>query len=378
MTPDIVVIGGGVMGLATAWRLAQGGRAVTLLEADRCGSGASYAALGALVPSVSTRQNALTALQRESLLLYPNFCAELAQFATQPLYERRGRLELLRSAGRRENAHHEVRLSAQQWNAIDGCAPQEVITAAEVAQLEPGLRPAEHGAIHCRITAQVHVDGLVAALRAACERSGVQIREHAEVEDVVTAGDRGTGARVTGVRLANDAATIECKQVLLTAGAHAAQLRTVQDATLTEPARGQSLTLRVQQPVSDRLIRCGAIYVLRRDQNTVVVGATTEHEAGFDRTPTPAARELLFAGAVDLLPELQASQVVEHRSGLRPSSVDLRPYLGCVPGVDGLFAAVGHYKIGVALTPITAAVVSELILTGDCAWDLAPFAPRGQ
>lgn len=367
--PDVIVVGGGVIGLSCAWRLAQGGLSVELVEAERCGGGSTHAALGALVPSVSTRRNALTALQRASLQIYPDFCAELEEYSADALYERRGRLELLRTAGRRENADHEVARTRDLWDDVNGEPPQEVISASELAALEPQLRHVEHGAIHCRITAQVHVDALVAALRQACSNAGVRIVEQTPVLDVAVENGRVHGVRVgDGLRPGG--------RVLLTAGAHVATLPTVTESTLTEPARGQSLTFRVERPLFDRLVRYGAVYLLRRDAHTVVVGATTEHEAGFDRRATEEAGRLLRDGAIDLFPDLAAAEVNEHRVGLRPSSVDLRPYLGPVTAVDGLFVAAGHYKIGIAMAPISASVLAQVLLTGTCEHDLAPFAPR--
>jgi glycine oxidase len=141
------------------------------------------------------------------------------------------------------------------------------------------------------------------------------------------------------------------------------------------PVRGQAVLLEMPGPPFSRIVRRNKVYVVRRDDGKILVGATEEPEAGFEIRNTAAAVRALVDSAMDFIPALADASVVGMWSGLRPGTHDGRPYLGVVPGADGLLAACGHFKTGLVFAPITARIVADLVTTGSCPYDLARAAP---
>lgn len=446
--PDGIVVGAGAIGLACAWRLAQRGLRVTVIEAATPGSGASRAALGALVPGIATRHGALARLQRASLARFPAFAAELAlQASLDPqraarLYRLCGRVEVLGDPGRLRQAHAEASAASATFaelvraqrtaetagvdgpwadgggadaratdaRASDARGPgareadpwraeargadrggadargagvpefdefetvpepaQEVLAPAEVARLEPALAPAAWGALWCRVSALTEPVVLIDALVDAARAAGVELIAQRCATHLVW-----SGTRVVGVR--TSAGELHAGFVLVAAGhAQDALDPVLAQCTPVDRVAGQGLLLRVSgAPPSGRIVRAGGIYLLPRPPHHVVVGATTEHAPGPAPTPTDEGREALWVGACRLVPSLATARVEQHWAGLRPAPRARRPYLGPVPGTDGLFVAAGHYKTGLALAPITADSLAAQVLGDPPPVDLAPFAP---
>lgn len=368
--PDIVVVGGGVIGLTCAWRLAQAGMTVRVLERDAVGSGASGACLGALVPATATMHGPHQMLQRASLGMFPDFAAELRDAADIDIgYVRCGLLDILHNADRRRNAVKEAQGAVAEWPAVGDGPVMEILSNEEAVLLEPQARFDAEGVRHCRASAQVDVARLLEALRTACGRHGVAIREGAAVTGVdIHAG------RVRGVLCGEN--HLAAGAVLVAAGAWTPALGPVvaRHAPI-QPVKGQALLLRTAGGLFTHIIKRRRAYVLPRRGGHVLVGSTTEPEAGFDRRNTAAGVAALTAGALDLVPALGEAALVRTWAGLRPESRTHRPVLGAIPEVDGLFVAAGHYKTGVATAPLTGQIMAQLIAGGRCIYDAAPFAP---
>ncbi|MFQ5655617.1 MAG: NAD(P)/FAD-dependent oxidoreductase [Planctomycetota bacterium] len=369
---DQLVIGGGVIGLACAWRLAREGVDVRLLEAGRVGGGSTAAALGALMPASPLREGAIQRLQWPSLWSFGSFCEELEKASgSRVLYEQRGRIELIGSEKRHRRAREEVEAARVRWPMKDGLPALELLDRDKGKRREPRVSFGEWGALLCRLTAQVETGSLVSALREACVAAGVRIEEGRRVDSLIIVCGRVRGARC-------GAEEIPSGGVLVTAGTGVAGLGAPLD-TLTPvvPVKGQALLLRVEDPMISFLVKGGGTYLMRRGDHHLLVGATTEPEAKFDDTATEEAREKLISGASEILPDLAMVEVEEHLVGLRPAAPDRRPWLGAVPGIDGLHVAAGHYKIGLALAPVTAEILADLIVRGRTKHDIARFAiPR--
>jgi glycine oxidase len=372
---DVAVVGAGVIGLASAWRLAQAGVAVVVVD-PAPGSGASGVAAGMLAPVTEARlgEEALLALNHASWARWPAFAAEVEVAGGRPV-------------GYRADGTLMVALDADDRALLDDLAGRhramglavEPLRGREARALEPGLAPGVRAGLLAADERSVDPAALVEALWAAAEAAGVTVVTR-PVERVVTtpAGDRVTGVALAG----GDGAVVEAATVLLAAGTWSATVAGVPDHVRppVRPIRGQVLTLR--QPPGDPLIARtvrgivwgSSIYLVPRDDGRVVIGATVE-ERGFDTTPTAGGAYELLRNALAIVPGLDDAELVAVRAGLRPGSPDDLPMVG-PSGVEGLVIATGHHRNGILLTPVTAEAVVALVTGGSVPAEVAACDPR--
>jgi glycine oxidase len=363
---DAVVVGGGVIGLAIAWRAAQAGMAVTVAD-ERPGRGASWAAAGMLAPvtEVHYGERPLLGLNLAAATRWPGFAAVVVVASGRPVgYTPVGTLAVARDAD--DNAALEDLYQFQLRCGLE----VERLRSRECRQLEPGLHPGIRGGVLAAGDHQVDNRALVEALLAACERAGVRMAA-GRVTELAAEGDRVTGAVLgDGQRLA--AAT-----VVLAAGCWSGALGGVAAEALppVRPVKGQLLYLRgpASEPLCSRNVRGLEVYVVPRGDGRVVVGATVE-EQGFDTRVTGGAVHDLLRAALELLPDVAELELRETVCGLRPGSPDNAPMIGPA-GPEGLVVATGHYRNGILLTPVTADAVAELLGTGRVPEAIAAFAP---
>ena len=365
---DVVVVGGGAIGLAVAWRAAQAGMAVTVVD-QAPGRGASWAAAGMLAPvtEVHYGERQLLALNLAAAARWPSFAAELEEAAGQPVgYRPGGTLAVARDAD--DNAALEDLYQFQLRCGLE----VERLRSRECRQLEPGLAPSIRGGVLAAGDHQVDNRALVQALVVACERAGVRLVEGRVAELAVE------GGRVTGVVLAASGERLAAGTVVLAAGCWSGGIGGLAAQALppVRPVKGQLLYLRgpADQPLCSRNVRGLEVYVVPRGDGRVVVGATVE-EQGFDTTVTAGAVHDLLRAALELLPEVAELELAETVVGLRPGSPDNAPMLGPA-GPDGLVVATGHYRNGILLTPVTADAIAELLASGRVPELIAPFGPE--
>ena len=365
---DVVVVGGGAIGLAVAWRAAQAGMAVTVVD-QAPGRGASWAAAGMLAPvtEVHYGERQLLALNLAAAARWPSFAAELEEAAGQPVgYRPGGTLAVARDAD--DNAALEDLYQFQLRCGLE----VERLRSRECRQLEPGLAPSIRGGVLAAGDHQVDNRALVQALVVACERAGVRLVEGRVAELAVE------GGRVTGVVLAASGERLAAGTVVLAAGCWSGGIGGLAAEALppVRPVKGQLLYLRgpADQPLCSRNVRGLEVYVVPRGDGRVVVGATVE-EQGFDTTVTAGAVHDLLRAALELLPEVAELELAETVVGLRPGSPDNAPMLGPA-GPDGLVVATGHYRNGILLTPVTADAIAELLASGRVPELIAPFGPE--
>jgi glycine oxidase len=372
---DVAVVGAGVIGLASAWRLAQAGMTVVVVD-PAPGSGASGVAAGMLAPVTEARlgEEALLALNHASWARWPAFAAEVEAAGGRPV-------------GYRADGTLMVALDADDRALLDDLAGRhramglavEALRGREARALEPGLAPGVRAGLLAADERSVDPAALVEALRAASEAAGVTVVARPVARIVTTpAGDRVTGVALDG----GDGAGVEAATVLLAAGAWSASVAGVPDHVRppVRPIRGQVLTLR--QPAGDPLIartvrgivRGSSIYLVPRDDGRVVIGATVE-ERGFDTTPTAGGAYELLRDALAIVPGLDDAELVAVRAGLRPGSPDDLPMIG-PSGVEGLVVATGHHRNGILLTPVTAEAVAALLTGGAVPAEAAACDPR--
>jgi glycine oxidase len=370
---DVVVVGAGVIGLASAWRLAQRGVSVVVVD-PAPGSGASGVAAGMLAPVTEARlgEDALWRLNRASWARWPDFAAEVEAASG-------------RSVGFRTDGTLMVALDRDDRAVLDELAARhsgmgltvEVLRGREARALEPGLAPGVRAGLLAADERSVDPTALVPTLRIAAEAAGATV-VGAEVERVLV--DDGAG-RATGVAL-GDGHLLTAGTVVVAAGCRSATLAGLPDAARppVRPVKGQILTL--AQPPGDPLlsrtvrgiVRGASVYLVPRDDGRVAVGATVE-ERGWDTTPTAGGAYELLRDALALVPGLDDAAFVAARSALRPGSPDDLPIVGDT-GVDGLVVATGHHRNGILLTPITAEAVAAAIAGGAVPDEVGPCDPR--
>ncbi|SEL74679.1 glycine oxidase ThiO [Streptacidiphilus jiangxiensis] len=374
--PDVLVVGGGIIGLAVAWRSAQRGLTVTVLDPDP-GHGANHVAAGMLAPVTELQygEEPLLRLGIASNERYADFATELTE-ASGGLdigYRRCGTLAVALDADDRAELRevHEFqqRLGLEtQW-----------LTGRECRRLEPMLAPDVRGGTLVAGDHQVDPRRLGLALVEACRRAGVTLHRSRAAE-LLLDGDRAGGARV------EDGTVVRAERTVLAAGSWSGELPGLPpEAQLpTRPVKGQVLRLRMESlqgplpmPFLSRNLRAVVkgvhLYLVPRENGELVLGATME-EQGFDTTVTAGGVYELLRDARELLPGVTELPLVETSAGLRPGTPDNAPLLGPT-AVPGLVAATGHHRNGVLLTPVTGDALAAYLTTGELPPEAAPFTP---
>jgi glycine oxidase len=367
---DVAVVGGGVIGLAVAWRAAQRGLRVTVLERGEPGAGTSRVAAGMIAPISEARhsEQPLLHLGLASARAYPKFVSELIDVSGRdPGYLACGTIAAARDHDEAEALDRELALRQNLG------LPVRRLLASEARRLEPSLAPALRLGLEVPDDHAIDPRRLTAALAQAAARAGVELRSGADVAEVIVAS---AADRVRGVRC-NDGEEIAAERVLVAAGVWCGELGGIPDEARVpiRPVKGQ--ILRLHDPsgpgLLTRALRMHRGYVVPRGDGRYVLGATTE-ERGFDTTVTAGPVFELLRDAIELLPGFSELVIDELSAGLRPSTPDNAPALGPAT-LGGLHWATGHYRHGILLAPITAEIVASA-LAGERPTELASaFAP---
>jgi glycine oxidase len=341
---DAIVVGGGVIGLACAWRAAQRGLSVAVVERDRPGAGASGVAAGMLAPvgEATWGEDRLLELALASHRLWPAFAAELSAAAGHDV----GLLELgaLHVAlDRDEVAELRRRFDLMRSLELDAAW----LRPSECRALEPGLATAG-GGVHAPHEGAVDPRRLVEALAAAFERADGSL-VIAEVTEAVVESDRLVGVRTAG------GDELRAGAVVLAAGSwSAADWLPAPARPPIRPVKGQIITLGGSpvDPPCERIVVTERVYMVPRPDGRLVVGATVE-EQGFDTRVTAGGVYELLREAYRALPEVAELELLDVVAGLRPTTPDNLPLIG--PGaIEGLVLATGHFRNGILLAPLTA------------------------
>jgi glycine oxidase len=343
---DILIIGGGVIGLSTAYFLAREGLRVEVVDKGAFGKEASWAGAGILPPgNPQHARHPMDQLRAHSAAMFPQLSAQLRErTGIDNGYLRSGGMEFLRSGDH---------ASAQEWRG-EGVAAEELAESA-AADLEPALAPGLGPAILLPDMAQLRNPRHLKALLAGCAALGVYFRA-----DCAVRGFERSGCRITRVR--SDAGNLQADRYLVTTGAWTSELLEPLGWKLgVRPVRGQIVLLAADVPRLRRILLWGARYLVPRADGRVLVGST-EEDAGFAKRTTAEAVAQLLDLARTLVPSLAVAQVEQCWAGLRPGSPDGLPYLGPVPDLDNLFVAAGHFRAGIQLSPGSALVLTELLL----------------
>lgn len=349
----IAVVGGGVIGLSVAWRLAAAGHRVFLVD-PAPGHGASWVAGGMLAPVTEAwpGEEAVLTLGEESLSRWPAFARDLADDAFSVDLSTSG--TVVAAADRADAAQLEV--VASYLRSVG--RQVEVITGRALRGRVPGLATSLRSGLWVPGDLAVDNRKLLDALQAACLRRGVVFRQE-------------TVHEVAAHRVGSDGGDTDYDRVIVSAGARSALLHPELTGAI-RPLKGEILRLRARRSslpppeVTVRAIVEGRpIYLVPRACGELVLGAT-QYEAGFDETVTARGVRELLEGAEQVFPSIAEYELLEAAAGLRAASTDNLPLIG--PLSDGVLVASGHYRNGLLLAPVTADAVLAL-LSGD---DLPP------
>ncbi|MFB6262075.1 MAG: glycine oxidase ThiO [Bradymonadaceae bacterium] len=368
---DVAVIGAGVAGLGVAWRLAQGGAEVVVLERDRVGGGASRAAAGMLAPTAEVEfgETELLEFGRRSLERYPGFVDELEDTTGIDVdYRTEGTLvaatdrDDAEALDRIHRYHRELGLQVER------------LSAEAAREREPALAPGLSRALYCPTDHQVDPPRLVDALARAVESAGGEIRERTPV-DAIDCDDGVRAVRTESRRMRAD-------RVVVAAGAWTPKIGGVPEGILPRirPVRGEILSIRAtgSDPLCSHVVRAPDptrpdVYLAPKSDGRVIVGATSE-ERGFESRPTAGGIYELLRGARRAVPGAYDAFLDDFWVGFRPVSLDGKPVLGPTE-VEGLWVATGHGRHGILHTPSTADAVAESLLDDRIAPTLSGFTP---
>lgn len=351
---DVVIVGGGVMGCATAYYLARRGINSTVFEQNTFGWGASGATAGVIGPlwHVPHDNQPFFDLALKSLHMYPELARELTETGLEPQYRQSGVLK--------------VALTEEQAGALkDDLVWQSELDmgvrwldSQEVLEREPGINAQVLGGVFSPQESYVNGQSLVDALVHAGTRLGVEFIDKTEVFGLETRGNRVVGVRIgTGV--------VEADQVVLASGPWTGITdRWIPGDVPIRPVKGQRIVLRMPGLLPKSPVHgCDGYCVPQSDGGILV--AATRHENEFDQVATAGAVATLIQGAVELYPQLKEAHFVSARVGVRPGTPDNVPIVGAVPGWDELSIVSGHDAVGIMMAPATGAALAECIVSGD-------------
>lgn len=368
----VAIVGGGIIGLASAWSLRQAGVDVALFDQGCPGRAASWAAGGMLAAHVEneSRDPAFFRLARASQDQWPAFAHALRETTgIDPDLDQSGTVVVLFDIAEAEDWRARIAQTRETgvgrglgW--LGGQALRAAVPAVSLSAVG-GVHSPRDGQVDPRLVSE----GLVRAVRGA----GVVLHEDIPVLAVETKGGRVTGLVTPNGRVAADA-------VVLTAGAWSGQIDGLPGGLRlpVRPVKGQMACIRWDGPTASALpapvLRGPGIYAIPRRDGRLVLGATVE-EAGFDPRLTPRAMAGLLSAATQMLPGVGDSALQEMWVGYRPATPDRLPLIGSYAGVQGLTVATGHYRNGILLAPVTADLVSDLVLGRTPRLDISAFAP---
>jgi glycine oxidase len=358
---DVVVVGGGIVGLAIAWRARQEGMSVTVLERGLAGRGTSHVAAGMLAPVAEVEFGAaghgLLELGLRSVAMWPGFAAELeAASGLHVGLMRTGTLLLARDDDDARELERQLAFRRSLGLAVQRLRP------SEAREREPALAPTVRLALEAPDDHSVDPRLVLAALAQACESAGVEIRERSRVARVELDSGPGTrdrgSARVVGVTL-EDGQRVSAEQVVLAAGPWSERIDGLPPGVgvPVRPVKGQILRLRdpAGPGLLRRVVRFRGGYLVPREDGRYVLGATVE-EQGFGLAPTAGGAYEMLRDAHELVPGVSELEIEELSVGLRPGTPDNAPVIGPA-AVPGLVWATGHYRNGILLAPLTAELV---------------------
>lgn len=366
MNSDVLIIGGGVIGLSIARALHKKNIGkITILERGETGREASHAAAGMLAPNAETVEAGIfTDFCTESLGIYENFAARLlTETGVDIELDRRGTLYL--AFTETDSAELGKRFEWQKNAGLN----VERISAQETRKLEPFVSPDVREALFFPNDWQVENRRLIQALQKYAELHKIEIRENTEVKNLLTENGKIVGA-------ATENEKFYAGLVILAAGAWTSFIRAESfEMPRVKPIRGQMLAFQTAKRMFEKVIYSPRGYLVPRADGRILIGATVE-DAGFDKSVNNFSIEILRETAIEIAPSLGNLQIYENWAGLRPFADGGLPILGNFAAAENLFIATAHYRNGILLAPLTAEILAGKIAENVDSKYLDAFSPN--
>lgn len=366
-TADVVIIGGGVIGLAVARALAlRGARDVLLIERTSLGAESSSAAAGMLAPQAeANRAHEFFYLTCQSRDMYPAFASALLdETGIDVELETTGTLYLAFTE------HDEDELERRyEWQKRAGLAIAK-LTADMARKLEPSICEDVRAALRFPLDTQVENRRLISALAASNERLGVRMEAGTNVVSLKVERGRVVGIETSRGFIATDLVVI--------AGGAWSSLLGASDIALPnlriKPVRGQMLCFEANPQICRHVIYSPRGYIVPRRDGRLLAGSTTEH-AGFEKRVTAAGVHSILSAALEISQQIASLPMTDSWAGLRPRAADTLPVLGPCAEIEGVFYATGHYRNGILLAPITGELIARAIVDRVFPPSLNIFSP---
>ncbi len=359
---DVLIVGAGVVGCATAFELARRGVPVRVLERSVPGAEASSAAAGLLGAQVETHDAG--PLASLCLLGRDRFAAWAGELAARTGIDIEHRIcgvtRIAQTATEAAALDHDI-----AWQLAAGLRVERP-SAAALRELEPAIGGHVEAAARFPDEARVDPPRLLRAMRIAAERAGAVFSSGAMVRRVLLDGSVARGVEIEGGE------QLRADHVVIAAGSWSNLVPGVPVAAdAVRPARGQIIELFAKMPPLRGSVFGKRAYLAPRDDGRVMVGSTLEF-VGFERAVTAGAVRDLLAGAIDLVPSLAHAEVTRTWSQFRPYTKNQLPLIG-PSSVAGLLLATGHFRNGILLGPVTGEIIADLVTGKTPAVDLTPF-----
>lgn len=366
MNSEVLIIGGGVIGLSLARELRRKGfLQITILERGEIGKEASYAAAGMLAPHAETeRLDDFYYFCNESNRLYPQFAEEIFDETDVDIeLDKNGTLYLAFTEADLMKIRRRF-----DWQKSAGLQVER-LTARETPEIEPFVSPEVLESLYFPNDRQVENRKLLHALRKYCELYDIEVREKTEVKNLLIENGKAVGAR-------SDAEKFYAEKVILTAGAWTSLIK-AENAALPQvkPIRGQMISFYAEKRLFQKVIYSPRGYLVPRADGRILAGATVE-DAGFDKSVNQSGIDFLRENALEIAPGLVNLEIRDAWAGLRPFAADGLPVLGGFSEIENLFIATAHYRNGILLAPITARILADKIAEDIDSDYLRIFNPR--
>jgi len=365
---DCLILGAGVVGLSLAYELAGAGFKVRIVDRQAPGKEASWAGAGILPPAnfrdPQTSDDRLALLCHE---LHPRWSAQLREeTGIDNELRRTGGLHLATDKAEGDILRWQARTWIEQGLSVEDATASNILTELEPALRGSPLQEKLNAAVFLPDESQLRNPRHLKALLAACTQRGVTITADCAVEDFMV-----SSGKIVSVRTASG--DLSAGVICLTGGPWTQNLLSRLGVEVAlRPIRGQIALLNTSPGTLRRIVNIGPRYLVPRADGRVLVGST-EEDVGFEKRNTAEAIAELMRFAISLAPVLAPATMEMCWAGLRPTTPDGRPYLGRVPGLENAYVAAGHFRSGLQLSPGTAVLMRQLILTGSPQIDLEPY-----
>lgn len=362
-TSDVAIAGGGVIGLSLAYELARQGLRVTILEKSEIGQESSWAGAGILAPQAEMEEaGSLAQLLLASRKIYPEFVKTVSSGSGVPVDFNICGLLLVALT-----AEHQRELQERKERQTSLGLPVQELSQREVLELEPALNSKMLSALYFASEGYVDNRQLIEALRVGCLQLGVRMVCGCQVTSVELKAGKAAGFQ-------SNLGIWPAAHCVIAAGSWSGQVATGLPYPLPiKPARGQIVAVKMLAPAVKRVVYSPECYLVPRSDGRLLLGSTVEW-VGYDRRVTLEGIQQITTAALAVSPAIRSSSFLSCWAGLRPFCEGGSPVLGTTE-IEGLHVATGHFRNGLLLAPITARLMSELILTGNSPKLLESFTP---